>query len=110
MRNLCVQEEPIFVLYKLPTVIISRRNDQYSKAFENLMGQVPQQGIPRSRANAVSKGSSGADGPQVCLTTPTITLTPHIVAVQSVLHLLQLVSFVNYEVSAPLTYPFCQHK
>ncbi|KAL3159675.1 hypothetical protein ABBQ38_010082 [Trebouxia sp. C0009 RCD-2024] len=59
------KEEPIFVLYKLPTVIISRRNDQYSKAFENLMGQVPQQGIPRSRANAVSKGSSGADGPQI---------------------------------------------
>ncbi|KAL3157642.1 hypothetical protein ABBQ32_012087 [Trebouxia sp. C0010 RCD-2024] len=58
------KEEPIFVLYKLPTVIISRRTDQYSKAYENLMGQVPQQGIPRSRANAVPKGPSGADGPQ----------------------------------------------
>lgn len=60
-----MQEEPIFVLYKLPTVIISRRTDQYSKAYENLMGQVPQQGIPKSRANALPKASSGAAGSQV---------------------------------------------
>lgn len=53
------------MLYKLPTVIISRRTDQYSKAYENLMGQVPQQGIPRARVHALPKAPSGAVGSQV---------------------------------------------
>lgn len=34
------------MIYKLPTVVISRRTDQYSKAYENLMGQQPLQGPP----------------------------------------------------------------
>ena len=41
-----VQEELLYVIYKLPTVVISRRTDQYSKAYENLMGQQPLQGPP----------------------------------------------------------------
>lgn len=46
-----LQEELLYVLYKLPTVIISRRTDQYSKAYESLMGQQPLQGPPfRSKA------------------------------------------------------------
>ena len=55
------------MLYKLPTVVISRRTDQYSKAYEHLMGQVPQQGIPRARAHALPKAPCGAAGAQVCL-------------------------------------------
>lgn len=55
------------MLYKLATVVISRRTDQYSKAYEHLMGQVPQQGIPRARAHAPPKAPSGAVGAQVCL-------------------------------------------
>lgn len=46
-----LQEELLYVIYKLPTVIISRRTDQYSKAYESLMGQQPLQGPPfRSKA------------------------------------------------------------
>lgn len=56
------------MLYKLPTVVISRRTDQYSKAYEHLMGQVPQQGIPRARAHALPKAPSAAAGAQVGLT------------------------------------------
>lgn len=43
----------MFVIYKLPTVIISRRTDQYSKAYESLMGQPALQGPPfKSRGSA----------------------------------------------------------
>lgn len=51
----------MFVLYKLPTVVISRRTDQYSKAFENLLGLLPQpqQGVPKSRTIALARTDSG---------------------------------------------------
>ena len=62
-----MQDELIYVLYKLPTVVISRRTDQYSKAYENLMGQVPQQGIPKARANALPRAPSGTATSQVSL-------------------------------------------
>lgn len=62
-----LQDELIYVLYKLPTVVISRRTDQYSKAYENLMGQVPQQGIPKARANALPRAPSGTAASQVSL-------------------------------------------
>ena len=58
-----VQEELIFVLYKLPTVVISRRADQYGKAFETLMGQQPQQGFPKSRGSCPVKATSATAAP-----------------------------------------------
>lgn len=70
------------MLYKLPTVIISRRTDQYSKAYENLMGQVPQQGIPRARVHALPKAPSGTVGPQVG---PAIMATPAAASLVSII-------------------------
>lgn len=49
----------MFVVYKLPTVVISRRTDQYSKAFESLMGQQPWQGIPKARSGTLTRAASG---------------------------------------------------
>ncbi len=58
----------MFVVYKLPTVVISRRTDQYSKAYENLMGQQPQQGIPKARTSTLARAASGTPAaPQVIL-------------------------------------------
>lgn len=36
-----VQEDAVYLLYTLPTVVISRRTDQYGKAHETLMGGSP---------------------------------------------------------------------
>ena len=49
----------MFVLYKLPTVVISRRTDQYIKAYESLLGREPQLGIPRTRTSALPRTTSG---------------------------------------------------
>ncbi|DBA86232.1 hypothetical protein WJX77_001095 [Trebouxia sp. C0004] len=54
-----IKEELMFVLYKLPTVVISRRTDQYIKAFETLLGREPQSGVPKSRSSAIPKTTSG---------------------------------------------------
>ena len=35
---MCAQEDAVYLLYALPTVVISRRTDQYGKAHETLMG------------------------------------------------------------------------
>jgi hypothetical protein len=47
------------VLYKLPTVVISRRTDQYIKAYESLLGQEPQSGVPKTRTSALPRTTSG---------------------------------------------------
>ena len=49
----------MFVLYKLPTVIISRRTDQYIKAYETLLGREPQSGVPKTRTSALPRTTSG---------------------------------------------------
>ena len=40
VKRMCAgaQDDLLFMLYKLPTVVISRRTDQYSKAHELLTG------------------------------------------------------------------------
>lgn len=40
MRGL-LQSDMLYVLYSWPTVIISRRTDQYEKAYESLRGHAP---------------------------------------------------------------------
>ncbi len=49
----------MFVLYKLPTVVISRRTDQYIKAYETLLGREPQSGVPKTRTSALPRTTSG---------------------------------------------------
>lgn len=53
------QEELMFVVYKLPTVVISRRTDQYIKAYETLLGREPQLGVPKTRTSALPRTTSG---------------------------------------------------
>lgn len=53
----------MFVVYKLPTVVISRRTDQYSKAYESLVGREPQQGLPKTRAPATAPAKTTSDSP-----------------------------------------------
>ena len=47
------------MLYKLPTVVISRRTDQYIKAYESLVGREPQSGVPKTRTSALPSTTSG---------------------------------------------------
>jgi hypothetical protein len=45
-----MQSDLIYIMYVLPTVIISRRTDQYEKAYETLMGHPPAM-VRRHRVN-----------------------------------------------------------
>ena len=76
ISSFTLQEELMFVVYKLPTVVISRRTDQYSKAYESLIGQQPSQGIPKARTASLSRAASG--GPAAAQASSFFILTtPH---------------------------------
>lgn len=75
----CLQNDMLYVLYSWPTVIISRRTDQYEKAYESLRGHAPNmQKKARLKGAAdlgLDKPAEEAGRPFCCVSFPKVPIT-----------------------------------